>query len=112
MIELSCVVSTPRARMRSRGKAIGLVSVCLSVSISVSDLSVVNTKNTRSGDLGIWATRKHNESVEIVEKPAPLFLESFGKAHKRPKYDVLLATPINRTPICLVHMRTIYILCR
>jgi hypothetical protein len=84
--------------MRSRGKAIGL-GVCL---------SVVNTKIARSGDLGIWATRKHNESFEIVEKPASLYLESFGKAHERPKYDALLATPINRTPICLVHMRTTY----
>ena len=68
--------------MHSRGKAIGL-RVCLSVC-----LSVVNTKIARSWDLGIWATRKHNELVEIVEKPASLRLESFGKAHERPKYDV------------------------
>jgi hypothetical protein len=48
-------------------------------------------------------TRKHNKSVEIVEKPASLWFEPFGKAHERPKY-VLLTTPINGTPICSVHM--------
>jgi hypothetical protein len=37
------------------------VQFCPSVCLPIS------TKITRSGDLGMWATRKHNESVEIVK---------------------------------------------
>ena len=66
-------------------------SVCLS--------SVVPTKIARSRRIGISATHKHNESVEIVEKPTSSCFKSFGKAHERRKYDVLLTTPINRTPM-------------
>ena len=47
------------ARMR-RSKVIGL-SVCL---------SVVTTKIARSRNLGLRATRKHNQSVEIGERLA------------------------------------------
>jgi hypothetical protein len=64
------------------------------------------TKIARSRDLGIWAIRKHSESVKIVEKPASLCFESFGKAQKRPKYSILFATPINCTPMCFMHIRT------
>ena len=59
--------------------------------------SVVSTKIARSGDLGIWATRKYNVSVNIAEKLASVCLESFGKAHERCKYCVLLATPMDTT---------------
>ena len=62
-------------------------------------LSVVPTKIARSRHIGISVTHKHNESVEIVEKPASSCFKSFGKAHERRKCDVLLATPINRTPM-------------
>jgi hypothetical protein len=71
--------------MHSRSKAIGLCHK--------------NRQISRS------RTHKHNMSVKIVDKPASLCFESFGEAHKRPKYAVLLATPINHTPICFVHMR-------
>ena len=54
-------------------------------------------KIARSGDLGITATHKCNESFKIVEKLATctLCFKSFGKAHECSKYCVLLATPIN-----------------
>lgn len=55
--------------MRSRGKAI---------SLSVCRLSVVPTKIARSRRIGISVTHKHNESVEIVEKPASSCFKSFG----------------------------------
>jgi hypothetical protein len=81
-----------RVRMRSRDKAIGL-SVCLSV----------DKKIGISRHLGTWATRNHNESVEIVEKSATLCFESFGKAHVHPEYSVLFATPINHTCVHYAH---------
>ena len=31
-------------------------------------LSIVGMKITRSQDLGIWTTRKHNESIKVIEK--------------------------------------------
>jgi hypothetical protein len=40
------------------------------------------------GHLGTSAIRKHNESVEIVDKLASLCLKSLGKAHERRKYGV------------------------
>ena len=43
------------------------------------------TKIATLGDLGIWATRKHDESVEIDEKPASVCLDFFGMAHERHK---------------------------
>jgi hypothetical protein len=88
-------IFTPCARMCSRGKAIDLSVRYLS--------SVVRTKIARSRHLGTSAIRKHNESVEIVDKLASLCFESLGKAHERRKYGVLLGTPINRAPMCLVH---------
>jgi hypothetical protein len=63
-------------------------------------VSSMDSKNARSRDLGVWATRKRNESVEMVVKLFLLCLESFGKAYERRKNCVLLATPINRTPTC------------
>ena len=57
-----------------RGKVIGL-SVHLSV-------VVVTTKIARSWHLGISATRKYNESVEVGEKQASECLESSGTAYK------------------------------
>ena len=42
-------------------------------------------------------TRKCNVSVNIAEKLASVFFESFGKAHERCKYCVLLATPMHTT---------------
>ena len=35
--------------------------------VKQSGLSVVNTKIARSDDLGMWVTRKHRESVGIIE---------------------------------------------
>ena len=55
----ACEIFTPR--VCARGKAIGFVCCCL---LSL----VVSTKIATSWDLGIWATRKHNESIEISEK--------------------------------------------
>ena len=79
-------VITPHAC--ARGKVIGFVC-CLLL------LSVISTKIARSGDLGIWATRKYNLSVNIVEKLASVCFKSFGKADKHCKYCVLLATPMD-----------------
>ena len=42
-------------------------------------------------------TRKYNISVNIFEKLASLCFKSFGKAHERRKYFILLAMPINTT---------------
>ena len=39
-------------------------------------------KIARSWDLGIWATRKNNEPVEIGKKLASVSFESFGTAHE------------------------------
>ena len=44
-------------------------------------------------------TRKHRESIGIVEQLALLCLKSFGEAHERRKYCVFLATPIDHTHI-------------
>ena len=40
-------------------------------------------------------TRKYSISVDIVEKLASLYFESFGKAREYRKYFILLTTPIN-----------------
>ena len=80
-------IITPRA-CAARGKAIG--SVCL---------SVVNTKIARSRDLGIWATRKCNKSVEVVEKLAPLCFKSFSKAHERRKTGVFIGHAYQPHPL-------------
>ena len=63
--------------MRKRSKAISFVRlfVCLFVS----------TKIATSRVLGIWATPKHNESVDIGEKLAALCFELFDRAYKRHK---------------------------
>ena len=81
-----CIITL---RACARGNVIGLSVVCLS--------SVVSTKITRSGDLGIWANRKYNLPVDIIEKLVSLCFEPFGKVHERRKYYILLATPINTT---------------
>ena len=60
-----------------------------------SVLSVVSTKIARSGDVGMWATLKYNVPINIAEKLASVCFESFGKAHERCKYCVLLATPMD-----------------
>ena len=90
--QLSAVI-TPRAC--ARGKVIGR--------------RVVSTKIARSGDLGVWATRKYSISVDIVEKLASLCFESFGKAHERRKYRILLDTPINTTLSAYAHNRAQYV---
>ena len=52
-------------------------SVCTSVVVVV-----VGTKIATLGDLGIWATRKHDELVKIGEKPASVCLDFFSMAHE------------------------------
>ena len=47
--------------------------------------SVVGTKIATSRDLGISATRKHNESIEIGDKLASVCFDTFGMAHERHK---------------------------
>ena len=53
-------------------------------------LSVINTKITRSRTLGIWATCKHNKSIKVVKKLAPLCFKSLGKAHECRKTGVFV----------------------
>ena len=72
----------------TRGKAVGFVCRLS---------SVVGTKIATSQDLGIWATRKHNESVKIGKKVGSVCFNYFGTAHERHKQWVLLATPIDHT---------------
>ena len=43
---------------------------------------VVNTNITKSGDLGTWASCKHNEYVKFGEKLASVCSESSGTAYK------------------------------
>ena len=92
------VVITPRTC--ARGNVISFVCRCC------LSLSVVSTKIARSGDLGVWVTRKYSISIDIVEKLASLCFESFGKVYERRKYCILLATPINTTHHVLMIMRT------
>ena len=63
-------------------------------------------------DLGIWATCKHNESVEIVKKFAPLCFKWFGKVHEHHKTAFLLATPIDRTLCAFCSFTQPSIVCR
>ena len=77
-------------------------SVCPSVVI------VVSTKIARSRDLGIWATRKHNESIEIFEKRASLCFESFGKAHKRHKHCIFVGYTYQPHPMWFLLMCKTY----
>ena len=67
-------VITPRAC--ARGKAI--IFVCRL-------LSVIGMKITRSRDLGIQVTCKHNESVEFGKKLASVCSKSFDTAHESHK---------------------------
>ena len=69
-------------------------------------LSVVNTKITRSRDLGIWATRMHNKSVNIIEKLAPLCFKSSAKAHERRKTGVFIGHAYQLHPLCFLLMHT------
>ena len=64
-------------------------------------LSVVVMKMARSPHVGIWATRKDDESVEVGEKLASLCFESINKVHEYHKYNVLMATPIDCRPCAL-----------
>ena len=68
-------VVTPRAHAQ-QGVKQSVPSVCLSAQ--------------KSPDLGIWATRNNNESVETFEKLTSLCFESFGRAHERHKHCVFL----------------------
>jgi hypothetical protein len=58
--------------MRSRGKVIGW-------------LSSVDTKIAISRDLGTWATRKYNESIESGEELASVCFKSRDTMHERHK---------------------------
>ena len=87
-----CII-TPCACACARGKAIG------------SDI-VMDTKITKSWDLGNWANCNRNESVDFGEKLASVYLELSGRAYKHHKiYSVFLlaivATPIDRAPLCM-----------
>ena len=78
----------------ARGKAIGFVCHCL--------LSVVVTP-----DVGIWATRKYNEPVEICEKLALISFELFGKVHECHKYCVFIGHAYRLQVMCFLLMCTI-----
>ena len=54
--------------------------------------SVVSTKITRSGYLGIWVTCKHNESSELGEKLAPVCFKLIDTVHEHHSSAFLLAT--------------------
>jgi hypothetical protein len=45
----------------------------------------VSTKIAISQDLGTWATRKHNESIEFGEKLASVWFKSRDTIHERYK---------------------------
>ena len=77
-----CNKSLPRARMRSRGKAI----VCLSVSMSAQESSY----------LEIY----HNKSVKTFEKLTLLCFKSFGRAHKRRKHCIFVGHAYQLHPFC------------
>ena len=95
-VVFKCTRNYPARTCAARGKAIG--SVHLSVRLFLCQHKIII-----SWDLGIWAIRKHNETVKIVKKFAPLCFES---AHERHKIVFLLVTPINRIPLCFLLMRT------
>ena len=57
----------------ARGKVIGRIVVVV---------IIVDTKITKSGDLGTWPSRKHNEYVEFGEKLASVCSELSGTAYK------------------------------
>ena len=63
-----------------RGKVIGL-SVCLSVCQSVSLSVCRHHENRQISNLGLRAARKRNQSVEIRERLAWVYFESFGTVH-------------------------------
>ena len=56
-------------------------SVCLSVVVVVVVVVVVGTKIARSRVLGIYASCKHNQSVDIGEKLVCTFFELLKKAY-------------------------------
>jgi hypothetical protein len=68
-----CLFITPRAHAQ-QGKAIGLSVVCC--------LSSVDPKIAISQDLGTWATRKYNESIEPGEKLASVCFKSRDTIHE------------------------------
>ena len=94
IIVASLSLITPRAC--ARGKAVGFV--CL--------LSVVVTKIARSPHLGIWATRKYDESVEIGDKLVSLCFELIGKAYECHKYCVFVGHAYRLQAVCDLLMRT------
>ena len=59
-------------------------SVCMSIVVVV----VVRTKIAGLDDLGTRGTSKANEFVEISEKLASVYFESFCTGHKRHKYTM------------------------
>ena len=91
---VSCHLVTPCAY--ARGKAIGFV--CL--------LSIIVTKIARSPHLGILATGKYDESVEIGEKLASLCFKSIDKAHECHKYGVFNGRTYRLQAMCSLLMRT------
>ena len=86
--------------MHARGKTIGY--------------AVVSMKIAWSRLLGIWATRKHNESVDICEKIVSIFFNSSNEAHECHKInDVFWLAhrshahrPYPLQAMCFVLMRT------
>ena len=63
--------------VHAQGVKQSVMSVCLFIS----------SKIARSGDLGIWETRKYNE---ILKKLASLCFESVSKAYERCKHCVFI----------------------
>ena len=73
-------IITPRAC--ARGKVIGCVVVVVVVIVVVV---VVSTKIAISRDVGIYATRKHSESIKFGEKLASVCVKSMDTVHGRHK---------------------------
>ena len=71
--------------------------------VKQSVLSVVGTKIARSRDLGISATRNHNESVEIGEKLASVCFNYFGTAHERHKQSFFIGHAYRPRLLRLLH---------
>ena len=66
---------------------------------------VVTTKITRSRHLGIWATRKCNQSVGISEELAWMCFESFVTVYVSIVLLVIVAPPIDRAHwLALLHL--------
>ncbi len=68
---------------------LNVVTPCTCARGKVIGLSVIGTKITRPDHLGIWETRTHNQSVEVVKKLASLCFKLFGKAHEHRRLHFL-----------------------